>query len=178
MDCPSERRLSIYRLLNGIGCLILIVGMRPAASQEGHRIVTRTRLQVLFSDMENKWLNAIQTRDTNTLDGLQAETFEVWSPSVAAPTPREDSRKEAFSRKLISFRLEQLAVRAVRDDVAVVSFVLQQSFDIAGKAQNEKQFVVDVWEKKGDVWKCTDRYISDVPQPNRATNEVKPDGKQ
>ncbi|HEY7097798.1 MAG TPA: nuclear transport factor 2 family protein [Terriglobales bacterium] len=166
------------RFLGPIGCLILVVAATQATAQGGQRIVTRTRLQVLFSDLENKWLNAVQAHDSKTLDSLQAETFEVWTPKVPDPTPLEESRKEAFSRKLQSFRMDQLAVRAVRDDVAVVSFVLQQIFDANGKAQNERRFVVDVWERKGDSWQCFDRYISDLSGALRATDDVKPDGKQ
>jgi len=157
--------------------LILVAVATQATAQGGQRIVTRTRLQVLFSDLESKWLSAVQARDSKALDSLQAEAFEVWSPTAPDPIPLEDSRKQAFSRKLQSFRLEQLAVRAVRDDVAVVSFVLQQIFDANGKAQNERQFVVDVWERKGDSWQCSDRYISDMSGVLPA-GDVKPDGKQ
>jgi hypothetical protein len=43
-------------------------------------VVTKTRLQVLFADLENQWLKAVQAKDKPSMDKLLAESFEVWTP--------------------------------------------------------------------------------------------------
>jgi hypothetical protein len=51
-----------------------------AASTNGQtsgRIVTRTRLVAVFSDLQNQWLEAVQKKDTATLDRLLGEEYQV-----------------------------------------------------------------------------------------------------
>ena len=145
------------------------------------RIVTRTRLQVVFSQLETQWLKAVQAKDKAGLNKLLAEDFEVWTAaSPGEPLPREDWQTAALARKLVSFRIRQMAVRSVRPDVAVASFVLTETFDEAGTAREESHFVVDVWTSSGgDNWRCTDRYWSESSAAGKAaTQEIKPTGKQ
>ena len=144
-------------------------------NRRGRRIVTKTRLQAVFGDLENQWLEAVQAKDKVVLDKLLAETFEVWSPTQGDPIPLEDWRQQAFAHPPQGFQILQMAVRAVKEDVAVVSFVLRQNFTEAGKGA---WFVVDVWIKDGDTWRCTDRYLSEVPAGKPAREDVKPSGKQ
>jgi hypothetical protein len=152
----------------------------PVAAQEpGHRIVTKTRLQVLFGDLEVQWLKAVQQKDAAALSRLLGEEFQVWTPA-GDPVPQEEWQKDAFGRKLESFRLSQLAVRGVTLDVSVASFRLSQTFGAAAQSQSEDYFVADVWLKsgKGDNWRCTDRYMWRVSaQPDGAKEDIKPTGK-
>ena len=158
----------------------------PASGQEhrqGQRIVTRTRLQVLFSDLEGKWLKAIQDKDQGTLNRLLPDEFQVWTPAPpGSPIAREDWLKSALARKLQSFQFRQMAVRSVSSETSIASFVLTETFQKAGKPQSEEHFIVDVWMKSpgSEDWKCTDRYsweLGQVPNPPD-TQEAKPSGKQ
>ena len=111
-------------------------------------------------------------------------TFQVWTAAPPGdPTPHEVWQKQAFGRTLQSFRLRQLAVRAVSPEVSIASFVLSETFGQAGKPQTEDSFVVDVWVKNGDddTWKCTDRYVSAVTGGAHAAGlkkGVRPTGKE
>lgn len=129
------------------------------------QIVTQTRLQVLFSDLESQWLKAVQQKDEATLNRILADDFEVWAPEAPGdPIPREDWLKKAFASKLQSFRLRQMAVRSASPEIAIASFVLSETLNRAGPPQTQNHFVVDVWAKggEGDNWRCTDRYVSVV----------------
>ena len=103
------------------------------------RIVTRTRLQVVFSSLEDQWLKAVQAKDKGALNKLLAEDFEVWTAAPPGePLPREDWQTAAMARKLVSFRIRQMAVRSARPDVSVASFVLTETFDEAGTVPRRK----------------------------------------
>lgn len=158
----------------------------PSPAQEhrqGQRIVTRTRLQVVFGELEGQWLKAIRDKDEAALNRVLADGFEVWTAAPpGSPTPRADWQPSAFASKLESFGMRQLGVRAVSPDVSVAHFVLTETFDQGGKPRTEEYFVVDVWTKvgEGDNWRCTDRYLSKLSMlshPISAKPSVKPDGK-
>ena len=161
-----------------LGFLALTVVASAQTRTEGHRIVTKTRLQVVFSDLENQWLEAIKGKNSAALDNVLSENFEVWTPNKGEPIPIEEWKKEAFSRLLQSFQISQLAVRAVSDQVSVASFVLSQKINAAGKTRTENEFVVDVWIKDGESWRCTDRYVSAIPSIKATTGDARPTGKQ
>ena len=153
----------------------------PCAAQartEGHRVVTKTKLQVVFSNLETQWLAAVQRKDSGALDKLLGENFEVWTPLRSDPMPLEEWKQQAFSRTLRSFQIRKLAVRAVSDDVSVASFVLSQELNSTGKSHTEDAFVVDVWIKDGESWRCSDRYVSAVPSSKSAVEDTKPTGRQ
>ena len=162
------------------GLLVLLAGFGSFAQlpPEGHRIVTKTRLQVVFSELENQWLAAVQKRDEAALNKLLADSFEEWIPAQPDPIPLEDWRQRAFGEALQSFQIRQLAVRAVKDDVSVASFVLQQKIESGGKVRTENDFVIDVWVKDGGSWRCTDRYTSPGPSTTAPAGDIRPTGKQ
>jgi len=153
-----------------------------AACAQATRVVTKTRLQVLFGDLETQWMKAVQQKNGVALDQLLGEDFEVWSPiPPGSPTPREDWQASAFTRRPQSFRIEQMSVRAVSPTIAIASFRLSQTFGDSKTSKTESHFVVDVWISSGhgDDWKCSDRYISQVADgADSAKRDVKPTGKE
>jgi len=155
-----QRAVAVLLLL----CALSVVGV--AQPQRGEsRTVTRTRLQVLFADLEAQWSQAVQQQDAAALDRLLDEAFQVWTAIPPGdPMPRQEWEQHVFGRHLRSSELRQLAVRAVTQEVSIASFVLHETFDQGGKPRTEDHFVVDVWVKTGDndIWKCTDRYMSAV----------------
>jgi hypothetical protein len=171
----AARRISPFLL----SLVTFFMSLSPIAgfAQGGPgRVVTKTRLQVLFADLENQWLKAVQAKDKPSMDKLLAESFEVWTPTQGDPIPLANWRQQSFSRPPQSFEIRQIAVRGVKDDVAIVSFVLNQHF--AGRPSSENQFVVDIWTKGDDGWRCTDRYISPAGAPQAASEDARPNGKQ
>lgn len=148
----------------------------PAKAASG-RVLTTTRLVALFSDLETRWLKAIEQRDTGALDRMLGEDFEVWTPAPpGAPIPRDDWQKNAFAQHLASYHIRQMAVRSVSEDAAVVSFVLATRVEGNGTSTDESYFVVDLWENEDGKWKCTDRYLSRT-EPS-ANTQVRPTGKR
>ncbi|PYX82806.1 MAG: hypothetical protein DMG70_13430 [Acidobacteria bacterium] len=143
------------------------------------RIVTTTRLVALFSQMEAGWLEAIQQQDQATLTRFLADDFQVWTPTPPGePVPREQWLQQAMAEKLDSFRIRQMAARAVNSSTVVVSFVLGETVQQAGKPRATDYFIVDLWQKKDENWQVTDRYLSQVRGiSGNQPGDVKPTGK-
>jgi hypothetical protein len=146
------------------------------ADEGSHRIVTPTRLQVLFFGMESDWMKAVQKKDSKALDGLLSDEFQVWRAAPPGdPIPREDWQREVFGKKLDSFAIRQITARSLSPEIAVASFVLDET---SGKNQRS-YFVVDVWNHADGSWKCSDRYLSPMTEtPGRkAPARKKPSGR-
>ena len=162
--------------------LTIQFGLAQAVPKETARIVTKTRLVAIFSELETQWLQAVQQKDETTLSRLVSEDFQVWTPQPpGAPIPREDWQKQALAHQLASFRLRQMAVRSLSNQISVASFVLSDIIEQGGKPQSRDHFVVDIWKKDGENWQCTDRYvwpISGNARRVRAGVDLKPSGKE
>jgi hypothetical protein len=165
------RQITGILLLGALSSCLIV-----SAQQTPSRIVTKTRLQVVFADLETQWLKAVQAKNKVVVKKLLSDSFEVWTPTQVGPIPLDNWTERAFAHPPKTFDIRQIAVRAVSDDVSVVSFVLNETF--AGKPSSDNKFVVDVWKKDGDAWRCTDRYLSDATQGHAAPEDVRPDGKQ
>jgi len=143
------------------------------------RVVITTRLVAIFSELESNVLTALQKKDGAALDKLLSDEFQVWTADPpGSPLPREDWQAQAFGSPPASFHLRQMAVRPVSDDVAIASFVLQESSIRDGKEISQQRFIVDVWKKNGDGWLCTDRYASNAAESPSQQSDKKPTGKQ
>ena len=162
--------------------LIATTGLIWAQSAPQHgpqRIQITTRLVAQFSQMENQWFEAVQQKKSADLDLLLDENFQIWTPMMAGPTPREAWQSYAYARTLASFKIRQMAVRSINDDNAVVSFLANEGVQSADKPAAEEYFVVDLWSKKTGRWLCTDRYVSPVAGAAiQSTGDRKPTGKQ
>ncbi len=150
------------------------------ADDAPRRVVTTTRLVAVFSDLESQWQQAVQRKDQAALSHLLSEDFQVWMPQSSGPVAREEWQQQAFAKGLSSFHFRQMAVRSLKEDTAVISFVLSESVQSGGKIAAEDYFVVDIWSQKGDRWVCTDRYASPLSKARgRTANEdLKPSEKR
>jgi len=162
--------------------LLVICGvgipLPSANAQASGAIVTRTRLVTLFSDLQNQWYEAVKAKDASALDRLLGEDYEVWTPDSSGPIPREDWQQKAFARELTGFRIQNIAVRAVRDDVAVESFVVEETLLQNRRQITKRSFVVNLWSKDKNGWRCTDTYVSPVAaQPSPHSGLTTPSGK-
>ena len=142
------------------------------------RIVTTTRLVALFSQVESDLEKALQQNDSQTLNKLLSDDFEVWTPAPPGhPIPREDWLTNAAGHKSQSFRFHQMAVRGIADDISIVSFIFSET--ASGAAKNRDSFIVDVWKKAGEGWQLSDRYVSSITATGSRASTVdkRPTGK-
>lgn len=143
-------------------------GGRPS----GGRRVTATRTVTKYTALETNLFQALQENNRAGVDNILADDFEAWAAEKLPPVPRADWIG-MFAGNLKSFRLRNMAVREF-GDVAVVSFLLERSGTVNGKAMTPVLYVVDVWRMNGD--KLAVRYASAPASP--AADEDKPTGKE
>jgi hypothetical protein len=171
-----NRFLIVVAILASFSVALLSAQNAPQSPEAAPgRILTRTRLVVQFSELENAWLDAIQKKDSAALDRLLDDSFQVWSADNPSPTPREDWEKSVFAAPAEPFHVQSISVRGVRSDLVIVNFQLLAPAK-AGKKSRPGFFVVDVWFKNGSQWQCTDRYMSRLLLPH-AKVPARPTGK-
>jgi len=174
-------RIRIAILLTLLSCLA-VPGFAQQPSQR--RVVTHTRFQIVMGNLERQWLKAVQDKDAAALNRVLSPDFEVWTPEPPGwPVPREDWQKDAFLNKLQSYEVRQLAAKTVNPQLIIADFVLHVTVERDGKPQTEDYFIADVWTGSGkdEDWRCSDRYISRIPEtaaaPETKPEDVKPSGK-
>ena len=152
---------------------------QPVVSQRApERVQTRTRLVAVFSDLNNELFQAFQKHDVAAFERLVGEDFELRTAnSPDNPKSRDDWQRLAFRNPLQSFRTSKMAVRGLRDDVAIVSFVLEEN--PGPKSQAQKSFLVQVWSREGEAWVCQEEYVLPIAAPAAPSRRAdrKPTGK-
>lgn len=152
---------------------LLAAATATAAGQAPGRVPTKTRNVLLFTELENQWLAAVQKHDSAALDKLVADKYELrTSAAPGEPTPRADSLKQAQSLPAFNSAIGQMAVHEY-GDLMVVSF--QWKIDAppgSGVAQNV--FVVDTWKRSGDNWQVQVRYAAPVGTPEVVPGSAAP----
>jgi Domain of unknown function (DUF4440) len=142
------------------------------------RIITKTRLVAIFSDLENQLFEAVHKKDHAGVDSILSEDFQLWTPRPPGdPVPREDWKNQSLAENLKEFRIRQMAARAVEDNVTLVSFVLSKTVQRATKPSVQDYFVVDLWQKAENKWKLTDRYASPFSGAPSRPVRAQPTGK-
>ncbi len=150
-------RMALVCALLGTATAQKASGKAPA----GGRVVTRTRLVALYTDLEAQLAAAAQKQDHPKLEQLLGDDFEQWSPEPPGdPVPREDWIA-AYHPTNAGTR--QMAVRAF-PDTDVVSFVLHQQGTFGDNEASGDFFVVDVWRHEEKGAKLSSRYIARVPK--------------
>ena len=164
------------RLLILLGVLPMLLVAQDQApsgkSQDGSRIVAATRTVTKYTALERNLFQGLQENNRAGVETILAEDFESWTAEKIPPTPRGDWI-QTFAGNLKSFRIRNMAVREFAD-VAVVSFLLERSGIVNGKAMSPVLFIVDVWRKNDN--KLAVRYASAPASP--AAEENEPTGKQ
>src|SRR5712671_359898 len=151
-----KSRLFLIVMLTGIAC-----SQSPISQGPTKRIETSTRLVAVFSDLSNELFQSIQKRDVAAFDRLVGEDFELRASSAPDnPKSREEWQQLEFRRPLDSFRISQMAVRGLRDDVAIVSFVLEEKRGTTAAVQ--KSLLVQAWSREGEAWTCQEAYVAPI----------------
>jgi hypothetical protein len=149
-----------------------------APERPAQRIVTRTRLVAIFSDLENQLFKNLQDKNDHELSALLSEEFQLWTPTPPGdPVPRDDWQKQALSENMTTFRIRQMAARSIDENSVLVHFVLSRTLQRAGKSVPSEYFVVDLWQKNGEKWQLSDRYASPVAASHSKPRALRPTGK-
>lgn len=157
-------------------CAALAQG-QVAPPRPQKRIITKTRLVAIFSDLENQLFEAVQKKDHAGLDTILSEDYQLWTPTPPGdPVPREDWQNQSLAENLKEFHIRQMAARSLEENTTVVSFVLSKVVQRAGRPSAQDYFVVDLWQKAEDNWKLSDRYASPLSSVSRSARP-KPSGK-
>ena len=142
------------------------------------RIVTRTRLVAIFSELENQLFQALQKKEHTSLDGLLSDDFQVWTPAPPGdPIPGDDWRNQALAENLKAFQIRQMAARGLDENTVIVNFVLNKKVETGSGSATRNYFVVDLWQRSGDTWKLGDRYASPLAGTASQPVRVRPSGK-
>jgi hypothetical protein len=167
--------LAVFLFLN---CSLTWAQGEVAPPRPQKRIITKTRLVAIFSELENQLLEALRNTQHASVDAFLSEDFQLWTPTPPGdPVPREKWRSQALAENLKAFSMRQMAARSVDENTALVSFVLTKTVDRAGKSSTRDYFVVDLWQKKDENWKLSDRYASSGPPQRVKPVAMKPSGK-
>jgi len=100
-------------------------------------------------------------RDTLEMARLVGAEFTVRvadAPERSLPRALWGQPDNAYKVESLDERLH--AARRVTDDVAVVSFVLNQKASREGSDRSGAFYVVDVWKRRGGNWQLIARYSS------------------
>ncbi len=145
--------------------LLLAIAAGPALAQptggRPNRIVpTVTRTVHMFSELENQWLDAVQSRDQAALDKIVAPNFELRSALQAGtPTPRAESLKQALALPPFDSSIGKMAAHEYGDTI-IVSF--EWKLKPSKAALPERMFVVDTWRQAEAGWQVVTRYIAPI----------------
>ena len=174
-----NRMKTIFVVAFPIMVAALCVGQGQVAPERpSKRIVTRTRLVAIFSDLEDQLFKGLQEKNEKAVKSLLGEEFQVWTPTAPGdPVPLEDWQKQSLAEDLKSFHVRQMAARAVDDNAVLVHFVLSKTVDLRGKALVRDYFIVDLWQKNDDKWQLCDRYASPLGAGVSKPAMVGPSGK-
>lgn len=148
-----------FLMLSGLAA---VLGSAMAADQvpsggRGGPVPTRNIL--IFSKLENAWLDAVRRHDAAALAEIVSEDFEIRSASApGVPTAREEALRAWEQLPVRDSSIGQMAVHEYKE-LAVVSFVWKLS---DGAAAAQSFFVVDTWKRSGNDWKVAVRYAAPI----------------
>ena len=141
--------------------LCVVLGSAMAAGQvptggRGGPVPTRNIL--IFSKLENTWIDALRHHDADALARIVSDDFEIRSASApGVPTAREQVLQAWAQLPARDSSIGQMAVHEYKE-LAVVSFVWTLAGGAAGAPQSF--FVVDTWKRAGNDWKVAVRYAA------------------
>ncbi len=148
------------------------VGPRPKPTR---RAAPQPRPLVLFGGLERKMANAIQQKDTETLNAMVTDDCEIRTSD--APLDPEGCAEwlanELPNYELKSYRIGKMAVRLFGDKTAVVSMKYSETAKENGRDLSGDSFLVDVWTKSADGWKFAVRYLTPVPKGDEPPADIK-----
>jgi ketosteroid isomerase-like protein len=153
--------------------LSLASAATPAAEPQRRIIPTVTLTVKQFTELENDWLDAVHQRDTEALNRLVAERFELrTSAAPGRPTARAEWLKQAQSGTPFESHIEQMATHEY-GPLMVVSFLWK--LDVPKTSPLPQQvFVIDTWQQGDKGWQVVTRYAAPVQAGAKAVPGTEP----
>ena len=135
-------------------CLLLagIAVASPAAGSSARQVSVEQSLALMSLEL----MNAIERKDRHTLNRLVASDFALRVPGERKVTARNEWIANAVGMDWSRFRYENPVVQ-VHGNSATVSSRLH--FRVAPMPFALDSGVVDSWERRGDRWQITGRYL-------------------
>jgi len=138
----------------------------------GRGIITVTRYVKLFTDLEERMMDAVRTHDREAALKWLADDFEERTAAQPGrPVPRADWWETAH-RSGAPDRIEGMAVHDM-GEIAIASFLMIWNGAAGASAEpvqpqrpqserpgQKRAYVVDVWKRAGGTWKLAIRYTS------------------
>ena len=107
-------------------------------------------------DMENQYWRAIQEKDAEAATRLTDDECIVAGAQGVGRIAREALSKmvETDLYTLHSFKLSDVQVRSVSDDVAIVGYKVHEELTVQGKPVKLDAADASVWIRRAGGWKC------------------------
>jgi hypothetical protein len=173
MDAFSSllRRAAIGAIASGA----LLTGWDAAAQAPMHGPpgASATRSVAKYIDLELALHKALAAGERARVNALLDADFEVRSASSADTRSREEWIAATIGKEAAAARVRDLAVYE-SDDLAIVSFLLEQPGAKSGKGKTPTWFIVDVWRQSTGKLQMRHVDMSANPPAFRA----RPDGRQ
>lgn len=158
MTAPLAVMQRLARLALGFACgLLAACASTPAALSPGDAIATLTA-------QADRWDKAIVAKDRAAIEANMAEDFRQIDAAGNIET------KESFVRDLVSpqltidpYTVEDFEVR-LYGDVALLSGRTRMTGRYDGKAFSTHYRYIDVYVRRGEVWRIVSVQISRMPQ--------------
>jgi ketosteroid isomerase-like protein len=106
--------------------------------------------------LEQKYWNAIRDRDSATATSLSSDPCVVIGAQGVGELDKPTLARmlEGASYQLKEFALDNVQVRRVTDDVAVVAYKVKEDLVVDGKDLSLEAFDSSVWVRRNGEWAC------------------------
>ena len=124
-------------------------------------VQTQTDFTQMFSDLENKWMNAWKNKDEKTVREILADDFTLTSSLSTGELITKEQWIAALPKYICkSFAFDTIKVR-VNGNTAVLNIWYHQQATVNGKEWDGNFLMTDVWVKqKNDNWQVIARHAS------------------
>jgi len=113
-----------------------------------------------FSQLERKWMSAVQTRDAATLEQMLDESFvcTAWS-STGELTSRAEYIGSVDAAEFGGCHVDVYHVQQL-DSIAIVRCLLTCDCTFGQRSWSASFLVTDVWVRQGKSWRAVSRHAS------------------
>ncbi len=125
------------------------------------KIMTATRQVAQFWQIENDLARAFDKKDQATLAKMLSEDFKVWLPNQTGSAVAAEDWMKSGQENPAPTLFRQMSAREY-PEIMLVKFLGQAKPPAKGKGVAHQYFVIDVWERDGDAWQLTDRFMSRI----------------
>ena len=119
--------------------------------------MTKNPDEKLIIELEDRFWNSIMNKDTDVALGLLHEPAFMVSSKGAMKFDHAGYRKMAESDaayNLLDFRFSEAVVVFPAEDVAILTYQVDQQSEMDGKKSNAKMSASSTWIRKGSGWIC------------------------